>query len=758
MDKYRNALFYVATIGFFSSLIYGLFYFGAQLEEARHIIKPISDRTHWGEFTDSMATNIHHPLAILLAQIIIIIITARILGRLCQKLGQPKVIGEIIAGILLGPSLFGMLYPEFSAWIFPFESLDNLHFISQLGLMLFMFIIGMELDLKVIRQKADDAIIISHSSIVFPFALGLVLSYFIYASFAPAGIPFLSFSLFMGVSMSVTAFPVLARIVQERGLNKTRIGTIAITCAAADDITAWTLLAAIIAIVKAGSFVSSIYTLVLALSYVLLMIYIVRPFLARVGSVSASRDKLSKPIVALFLLTLIISSYATELIGIHALFGAFMAGAIMPDNARLRSILTEKVEDVALILLLPLFFVFTGLRTQIGLIDDPHLWAVTGFIVLIAVIGKFVGSALAAKYVGQSWKDSLTIGALMNTRGLMELVILNIGYDLGVLSPQIFAMMVIMALVTTIMTGPALDLINWVFRQGTSSLEADVETENKFKILIAFGKPETGRALLRLANSLIRRQSSTSVTMMHLSLNNDMNQFNLLKYEKENFQPIIRESHELEQKITTIFNVSNDIDTDICDTANNGNYELLLIGRGQSIYVGSLLGRFFGLTTKLLDPERMYSKITGKERLFNHLPLDERNRFIISKTKMAVGVLLDKQLQKTEILFIPVLTEHDTALLKLAQKFIFNSDASISIADPYGVMDSSAELSELISTIELFMPNRIAKLSEEGITPEFLNEQDLMLVSVSGWKYLMDAKTPWLKDSPSTLVVDSKQS
>ena len=271
--------------------------------------------------------------------------------------------------------------------------------------------------------------------------------------------------------MSITAFPVLARIVQERNLQKIKLGTIVITCAAADDITAWCILAAVIAIVKAGSFASSIYVILMAIAYVLIMIKVVRPFVKRVADLQTGKGIISKSIVAIFFLILIISAYTTEVIGIHALFGAFMAVAIMPENTKFRNIFIEKVEDVALVLLLPLFFVFTGLRTQIGLLNDISLWKTTGIIIAIAVIGKFIGSALTAKFLKMTWKDSLTIGALMNTRGLMELIVLNIGYDLGVLSPEIFAMMVIMALVTTFMTGPALDIINYFFKKSKSTLE-----------------------------------------------------------------------------------------------------------------------------------------------------------------------------------------------------------------------------------------------------------------------------------------------
>ena len=433
MKNITKSIFYVSVIGIFSALIYFILWKGNDLESGRQFAPPSADQNEWHQFINSVAGNIGHPLAMLLLQIITIIIVARIFGWICKKIGQPSVIGEMIAGIVLGPSLLGLYFPEISALLFPAKSLGNLQFLSQIGLILFMFIVGMELDLKVLRNKAHDAVVVSHASIIIPFALGIGLAYFIYGPFAPSNVQFSSFGLFIGIAMSITAFPVLARIVQERGIHKTRLGTIVITCAAADDITAWCILAAVIAIVKAGTFTSALFVLLFSVGYVFFMIKIVRPFLKRVGELHASSENLSKPIVAIFFLILIFSAYTTEAIGIHALFGAFMAGAIMPENSRFRSIFMEKIEDVSMVLLLPLFFVFTGLRTQIGLLNEGYLWQITGLIIIVAVTGKFVGSAVAARFVGQSWKDSLTIGALMNTRGLMELVVLNIGYDLGAL-------------------------------------------------------------------------------------------------------------------------------------------------------------------------------------------------------------------------------------------------------------------------------------------------------------------------------------
>lgn len=757
MKKFKNSFFYIGVIGVSTALMYWTVLLGAKLEQGRNIVIPKTGKSQWQNFIDSLIHNLEHPLAILLAQIVTIIFVARFFGWVCKKIGQPTVIGEIIAGIVLGPSLIGMYFPKFSNALFPTQSLGNLQFLSQIGLILFMFVIGMELNLKVLKNKAREAVVISHASIVIPFALGMGLAYFIYQSFAPQGVQFLSFGLFLGIAMSITAFPVLARIVQERGLHKTRLGTIVITCAAADDITAWCLLAAVIAIVKAGSFVSALYIIGLAVAYVLLMIRVVRPFLKRVGDLHSSRENLSKPIVAIFFLTLIISSYATEVIGIHALFGAFMAGAIMPENTKFRSIFIEKVEDVALVLLLPLFFVFTGLRTEIGLLNDPYLWKVTGLIILVAVVGKFAGSALAAKFVGQNWKDSLTIGALMNTRGLMELVVLNIGYDLGVLTPEIFAMMVIMALVTTFMTGPSLDFINWFFKSKSVEVFQKISEASKYKILVSFGNPERGKSLLRLANSLTKKMNdNTAITAMHLISSNEVHRYNTEEYEAESFAPIIQESKDLNQKITTLYKASNDIDADIAEVANKGNYDLLLIGVGQSIYEGSLLGKFLGFTTKIINPEKFINQVTGKESLFENSPFDDRTRTILGKSDTSVGVLIDKDFTKIDQIFIPIFREKDIYLILFAQKLIKNSGSQITVLDAVRQIKNNSEIKELIRTIEQFAPNHINLVNERIIEKEFLKQNDLMIVSADSWKKLIETKSVWLSDIPSTLILSNK--
>ncbi|MBS7785849.1 cation:proton antiporter [Flavobacterium sp. CYK-55] len=755
MNKLKNTVFYFLVTGGFSVLIYWILTQGKLLEAGRSIVHVNSKNTLWGEFVKSFMQNLHHPLAILLAQIITIIIVARLFGWVFRKIGQPSVIGEIIAGIVLGPSLLGMYLPEFSQVLFPAESLGNLQFLSQIGLILFMFVIGMELDLKVLKNKANDALVISHASIVIPFALGIGLAYYIYHRFAPVGVEFLAFSLFMGIAMSITAFPVLARIVQERGMHKTRLGTIVITCAATDDITAWCLLAAVIAIVKAGTFLSSLYTIGLALLYVLTMIFVVKPFLKRIGDLYGSKSKLNKPVVAIFFLTLIMSAYATEVIGIHALFGAFMTGAIMPDIPKFRSLFIDKVEDVSVILLLPLFFVFTGLRTQIGLINDPYLIEVTCYIISVAVAGKFLGSAIAAKFVGQNWRESLTIGALMNTRGLMELVVLNIGYDLGVLTSEVFTMMVIMALVTTFMTGPALDIINFAFKTKETYLpEVREQLSRQYKILISFGNNEKGKSLLRLANSLVKKQKeASSVTAMHLTLSDEMHAYNLEELEQVRFEPIVEESKILKQEINTLFKATVDIENDIAEVANQGEYDLLLVGLGKSIFEGTLLGKVLGFTSSIINPDRLLDKFTGKEGLFENSPFDERTRQIISKCKMPLGVLIDKDLQQVKRVFMPLFSAEDIFLTDYAQRLIYNSDASISVLDINNLVKTHFVMESALHSLEEKYPNHMDLLEDRIMKKEFLTQQDLMIISLDSWKKLVDSQSVWLSNVPSVLII-----
>lgn len=755
MSRYRNLLFYTLTLLVFSVLIYFVIRQGHFLEQTE-LIKQVSATGTLTQIWTTYKHNLSNSLAILLLQIVAIILVARFFGMLFKKMNQPSVIGEIIAGVMLGPSFLGRFFPDLSGLLFPAASMGNLQFLSQIGLILFMFVIGMELDLNVLKNKAKDAIVISHASIIFPFFLGMSLALYIYNEFAPQGISFLSFCLFTGIAMSITAFPVLARILQERGLTKTRLGTIAITCAAADDITAWCLLAAVIAIVKAGSALSALATILLAVVYVFLMLKVVQPFLKRLGEKYANKEALSRSVVAIFFITLLVSAYVTEAIGIHALFGAFMAGVVMPANVSFRNILIEKVEDVALIILLPLFFVFTGLRTEIGLLNNAHLWSICGLIILVAIVGKFAGSMLAAKFVGQSWKDSLAIGALMNTRGLMELIVLNIGYDLGVLSKEIFTMMVIMALVTTFLTGPVLDLLEKVGirKKKEESDDFDGPHAGRYKVLVSFNHADTGKALLKVAHAFTRKSSANSVvTCLHLSPSNDINAFNQQEYENEAFLPINAAAGALRMEVNTVFRPVQNIDEEIVETANSGHYDLLLVGTGKSVLEGTLLGRILGITTQIINPERLYNTITGKEKLFGQAVLGERIRSIARNSNIPVGILIHKQELNTERVFIPFFSLSDSFLLVYARKLIQNNQSVVVILDAQGVIRQNPELKETVRMIEQFAPNHIALYTDPKIDKETLQQNDMMIISLESWKKALDSQSIWLSFSPSILIL-----
>jgi len=321
-----------------------------------------------------------------------------------------------------------------------------------------MFVIGMELEWQALMKQAIRAVFIAHASMVFPFILGTGISLFLYASYAPAGIPFSSFALFMGIALSITAFPVLARILREKNMMQTRLGTLAIGCAAVGDLTAWCVFAALIALVRAGSSSNMLFTMGLVASYIFFMFWVARPVLNKIDKRLARNGSAGRSRMALAFIFLLLSAYLTEIIGIHALFGAFLAGVILPADAAFRKRLTESIEDLSLVLLLPLFFVYTGLRTQITLLHGAGDWTVCVLITFAAAAGKLGGTALAARWIGEKWNVCFSVGALMNARGLMELIVLSVGYDLGILSPAIFAMLVIMALVTTFATSPLLGL------------------------------------------------------------------------------------------------------------------------------------------------------------------------------------------------------------------------------------------------------------------------------------------------------------
>ena len=400
-------------------------------------------------------------LKLLFLQMVVILTAARLMAVAFRFIGQPAVIGEMAAGILLGPSLLGKISPALMNGLFPAGGLVPLYALSQLGLVLFMFLVGLEVRLGSLRGSAKLVVAASQASIVVPFLLGGVLAWGLYPHLGN-GAPRLPFVLFLGAAMGITAFPVLARILADRKLMHTRVGVFAISCAAFDDIAAWCLLAVITVIARPEANQNSLPMRFAALGgYILTMVFLVRPALRRWLPASDA------PGLGRFwatMILLLLSVWTTEALAVHALFGAFLAGIVMPkggklEGGKLEDELRDRLESVTLVVLLPLFFAYTGLRTSIGLLNSVELWLLCGLVVMVAVVSKLVVSAVFVRGSGMSWRESLAVGVLVNTRGLVELVILNVGLDLHILSATVFSMMVIMALATTLMTMPLIDRI-----------------------------------------------------------------------------------------------------------------------------------------------------------------------------------------------------------------------------------------------------------------------------------------------------------
>jgi Kef-type K+ transport system membrane component KefB len=409
----------------------------------------------------SLPAAAHHLDAIyhVLLSLVLILLLGRWLGKLFIHFGQPRVIGEMVAGIMLGPSLLGHFWPQATAFILPEHAQPSLKIIAQLGVILYMFLVGLELNAGLLRSRAHATVAISHASIVTPFLLGSLLALWLYPHLGTPGVPFTSFALFIGVAMSITAFPVLARILSDRNLENSELGVVALSCAAIDDVTAWCLLAFVVG-VSQSAVNGALQTTLLALGYIAIMLLVVRPLAVRFLGHDA--DHPTRRMAVWVLVALLFSAMTAEWIGIHAIFGAFLLGAVIPHDSDVARDFTSKLEDIVKILLLPAFFAYTGMNTRIGLVSGWEAWMFCGVIIVVATLGKFGGSFAAARFTGLSPRLSAALGILMNTRGLMELIVLNIGLELGVISPKLFAMMVIMALVTTIATTPILHVLTAV--------------------------------------------------------------------------------------------------------------------------------------------------------------------------------------------------------------------------------------------------------------------------------------------------------
>ncbi|MEP1125460.1 MAG: cation:proton antiporter [Ilumatobacter sp.] len=477
----------------------------ARVEGARLALSVVgADATQESTSTSERLTGGALLSRILLA-VAAVIVTARLVGSAFRLIRQPRVIGEITAGIILGPSLLGLVFPGITAYLFPTSVTEVLGVLAQLGLIFFMFLIGLELDHALIRGSGHTALLISHYSIVVPLVLGLGSALLVYPLVGSGD--FTGFALFMGAAMAVTAFPVLARILSDSGLNKTRLGAITIACAAVDDVTAWCVLAVVVAIVKAGGPTDAILTVGFALAFVATMVSVVQPTAKRLLQTRGRHEPVGASAMSFVIVGLFLSAWTTELIGIHAIFGAFMFGAILPRAPSITTRIVDRLEDVTVLLLLPIFFAVVGLSTQIGLVSGRELWLLTGLIVAVAIGGKIGGSLIAGLAAGESLRSSAVIGVLMNARGITEIVILTIGMELGVISPALFTIMVLMALLTTFMTTPILSVL-----YPRKMVERDIKTRHHLdaarrdyagrRAMVGVADPNAARSLIRVASWL----------------------------------------------------------------------------------------------------------------------------------------------------------------------------------------------------------------------------------------------------------------
>ncbi len=601
-----------------------------------------------------MTSLVHGPLPLFIVQAVLIIGLSRAVGLLARRLQQPMVIAEIVAGIMLGPSLLGWLAPGVSAAVFPHDSLGLLQLLSQIGLILFMFLVGLEFDPQLLRGRGHTSIVISHTSIVAPFLLGAAIALYLYPRLSSPAVPFTSFWLFMGAAMSITAFPVLARILVERRLLKTKLGAITITCAAVDDVTAWCILAFVVSIVRVSSVTAGIHTTLLAILYIAGMLLVVRPLVRRVASRAANREGLSQNVVAGTLMLVLLSSWATELIGIHALFGAFIFGAVVPKANRFAQILADKLEDLVVVLLLPLFFAYSGLRTEIGLLNTPTAWLMCGLVIATACLGKFGGSAVAARLTGLRWREATALGILMNTRGLIELIVLNIGFDLGVISPTLFTMMVLMALVTTFMTTP---LLEWVYPVAELARDEDeavpAVAPAGFTVLMCVAYDRSGPAMVTLASALVGGDANGDrLYALRLVPPADRASFVLRQQagteQAAALAPLLDRATELGVEVHPLAFVSPQPAHDICNVAAVKRADLILLGWHKPILGNTVL------SGTVHD--------------------------VMRRAETDVGVLIDRGLERIEHVLLPYLgTTHDTGALRLAHRLATHAGVRVTV-------------------------------------------------------------------------------
>ncbi|HNO67548.1 MAG TPA: cation:proton antiporter [Pseudomonadota bacterium] len=658
----------------------------------------------------------HSPLALFIAQAVLIIAVARGLGLVVRFIGLPMVISEILTGIVLGPSLLGWLWPGVSAALFPKNSLGLLQIFAQVGLVLFMFLVGLELDTKMVKKHGRASLLISIAGMAVPFSIGGGTATLLYDRLSSPDVRPLSFALFLGTALSITAVPVLARILSATQMLHSKVGTVALTCAAVNDVLAWCLLAFVVATARSAGMSSSLKPTLWTLVYVAVMWFVVRPLLRRLGQRGAGREGLSQNLVAAVFLLLFLSSFTTELIGIHALFGAFLFGILLPKEGGFAAKLADRLEDFAVVFLLPLFFAFSGLRTQVNLLSQAHLWVMFALFLSLAVVGKFGACTLAARVSGLSWRESAAVGVMMNTQGLMELVVLNIGLDLGVISPTMFTIMVLVALVSTVSTTPLLKLI---YPQSLISAElAEPRAVDAFCLLLCVSYPATVPGMIKLSSALTLRSRERS-RIYALKLQRVPERPSHYVADRQDPQaasqvlsPVLALAEEAQLKVRPIAFVSSHLARDIANVSEVKGANLVLLGWHRP--------------------------------LFNRAALSGTVGEVLEDARADVGVLVDRGLQTITRVLVPFhRTAQDRAALQLARRLLDQVGASITllhVVDDDQTAPSQPDVDQLLRevfgtdaanvTVKRVLAAEPAEAALAEIRSETASPYDLVLVGV----------------------------
>src|SRR5258706_1155731 len=662
----------------------------------------------------------------LLAQLALILAVTRLMGWIFSRFRQPQILGEILAGILLGPSLLGWVAPHAFGRIFPAETLPILSVLGQIGLMFFVFLMGLQLDSALVGGRSKSTIAIRLVSITFPFVLGLGIA-----------LPFYDWSiaLFMAIALSATAFPVLARILTERNLHRSQAGLISIASAAAHNLVTWCVLAFLLLIVR-----HSIQLVIFAAIYLLTMAVLIRPLLARIQMLYQQQDCLGQNMLAAMVLLVLASSFAAQWVGLHALMGSLVLGLLMPRNAQFIRDLTKKFEDFILVFLLPVFFAHVGLNTQIALLNSPQMWAFAIVILLIACIGKIGGGMVAAHFSKLPWRDSAAVGILLNTRGLVLLVILSIGRELQLIPPPLFGIMVLTALITTGMTTPLLNRLD----PPRSRIPEQTLTPAQFCILIPISLPKSGGPLVQIADPLIGpTRESGKLLALHLRRPTEHEVFHPPDETESHtaLTPLLSQAQARDLPVEPITFVSNDVPSDIAQTAANHSVNLVLMGYHNPIFGKAMLGGTV-------------------HRVLTSCPTD-------------IGVFVDRGLRNIDRILIPYLgSPHDILALELAARIVRNTSAQATILHVVPPMSvSAAKSAEAKRTAEKMFDNGsenasirfqvIEDSSPAGVVLHQAREFDLVIIGVAEEWGLESRLFGWrpekiARDCPASLLIVRK--